>query len=162
VIILRKRLSETIFSPEERIRYFGCEGSFTEDSFSGSEEIDRIDNPRELGGYSETTVMTWNFTSRDACSELRDRLLLDLAFCEAYLNKDIQDFASSIEEYESLVYDRAYKILTGSPAPRSDGSSSDSDRDEMWVNSKTCQMENEAEFLESVMQQCLPYIILIQ
>lgn len=76
-----------------------------------------------------------------------------------YIAFSSESTTSSIEEYESLVYDRAYKILTGSPAPRSDGSSSDSDRDEMWVNSKTCQMENEAEFLESVMQQCLPYII---
>jgi len=150
--------SETIFSPKERIGSFGWEGSVTGDSFSGSKEIDWIENPREFGGYSETTVATWNFTSRDVCSEVRDRLLVDLAFCEAYLDKDIQDFASSIKEYESLVYDRTHRILTGSSAPRGDGSSN-SDSDEMWVNSETCQMENEEEFLESVMQQCLPYII---
>ncbi|HER24103.1 MAG TPA: hypothetical protein ENO17_03515 [Candidatus Atribacteria bacterium] len=152
-------ISETIFSPEERNRSFGWEGSVTGDSFSGSKEIDWIDIPPELGGYSETTVAKWNFTTRDVCSEVGDRLLMELAFCEAYLDKDLQDFASSIKEYESLVYDQAYKILTGSPAPRSDGSSSNSDSDEMWVNPETCQMENEDEFLERVMQQCLPYII---
>jgi len=151
-------ISETISPPTERIRDYAFHGSVTGDSFFGSEEIDRIDTPYEFGGYSETTVVTWNFTARDACPEVRDRLLLDLAFCEAYLDKDIQDFASSIEEYESLVYDRTHRILTGSSASRSDGSSN-SDSDEMWVNSKTCQMENEEEFLESVMQQCLPYII---
>lgn len=150
--------SETIFSPKEKNRYFGCEGSVTGDSFFGSKEIDWIEIPPELGGYHETTVATWNFTAREVCSEVRDRLLLDLAFCEAYLDQDIQDFASSIKEYESLVYDRTYRILTGSSAPRSDGSSN-SDSDEMWVNPETCQMENEDEFLESVMQQCLPYVI---
>ena len=148
--------SETISPPKEKISGFGWEGSVTGDSFSGSKEIDRIEIPREFGCYSETTVATWNFTARDACSEVRDRLLVDLAYCEAYLNKDIQDFASSIKEYESLVDDRVYKILMGKPAPRSDGSPSE---DEMGVNPETCQMENEDQFLERVMQQCLPYII---
>ena len=150
--------SETIFSPYEKNSGFGWEGSVTGDSFSGSKEIDWIEIPREYGGYSETTVATWNFTARDACSEVRNRLLVELAYCEAYLDKDIQDFASSIENYESLVYARTYRILSDSPAPRND-EPSDSNRDEMWVNRKTCKMENEDEFLERVMQQCLPYII---
>jgi len=152
--------SETISPPDEIFRDYVFKGPVTGDSFFGSEEIDRID-PSESRGYSEMTVATWNFTSRDVCSEVHDRLLEDLAYCEAYLDKGIQDFARTIKEYEALVHDLAYEILMGQPPPSRNipPSEDDEDEGEMGVNQKTCQMENEDEFLESVRQQCLPKII---
>ena len=163
---------ETISPPEEIPCEYTFKGPVTGDSFFGSEEIDRIDFPSyepvgykgwntSQASYSKTTVVTWNFTSRDVCPEVLDRLLVDLAYCEAYLDKGIQDFARTIKEYEALVHDLAYEILMGQPPPSRNipPSEDDEDEGEMGVDPKTCQMENEDEFLESVRQQCLPKII---
>lgn len=135
---------------------FIAEVKINGDSISGSKVLGEI-KPEHPGDYQEKTMASWNFTAKDPCQDVYNDLLSDLAFGEAYADKNIQDFADSIKQYEKMVDDRAYKTLHGEPPPREfEGDVAEGD---LGVDPETCELKGKEEYEEKMAEQCKPDII---
>jgi len=134
---------------------FTAEVQISGDSISGSKVLGEI-KPEHPGDYQEKTTAYWDFTAKDSCQDVYDDLNSDLAFGEAYVDKNIQDFAGSIEDYEKMVDDRAYKNLHGVPAPRKEENISETG---LGVNPETCELDKKDEYMEKMAKECKPRII---
>jgi hypothetical protein len=107
-----------ISPPQELLKQFDFGAPFTGLQLKGSEVIDRIQTQE----FVLTETATWDLRGESPCPDIYRQLLQDLAYAEAYAEKSMSDFAGSIEEYEKLVEDRAYKIRYGAAPPRGEDS----------------------------------------
>jgi len=88
------------------------------------------------------------------CPDVYDQLQQDLAYAEAYAEKNVSDFAGSMDEYETLVEDRAYRIRYGVNAPRGEDSAEiDAATDEQGVQ------HGMEELRQKLRAECKPDII---
>jgi len=99
--------------PQELLEQFGFEAPFTGLHLKDSKVIDRVQTEE----FVSTETASWDLRGESPCPDVYRQLLQDLAYAEAYAEKKIADFAGSIEDYEKLVEDRAYKIRYGVNAP---------------------------------------------
>jgi hypothetical protein len=125
------------------------------DSISGSQVVGEM-LPEHPGDYQEKTTAYWDLTAKDPCREVYDDLINDLAYGEAYADKNIQDFAGSIRDFEKMVDDRAFKTIYGRPAPRDE---EDLSVTGLGVNPETCELEGKDEYKEKMARECRPHII---
>ncbi len=109
---------EHIRPPHELLKQFSFEAPFTGLELKGSKIIDRVQTEE----IDSTETASWDLKGESPCPDVYKQLLQDLAYAEAYADRKITDFADSIEEYEKLVEDRAYKIRYGANAPRGEDS----------------------------------------
>jgi hypothetical protein len=134
---------------------FTAEVQINEDSISDSRVIGEI-KPEHPGDYQEKTTASWDFTAKDPCGEVYDDLLNDLAYGEAYGDKNIQDMADSIEDFEKMVDDRSYKTRYGGPAPRGEKELSEMG---LGVDPETCELKNRNEYKDTMARKCKSRII---
>jgi hypothetical protein len=104
--------------PRELRKEFHTEAPFTGLQLKDSKVIDRIETPE----FESTETASWDLKGESPCPDVYDQLQQDLAYAEAYAEKNVSDFAGSMDEYETLVEDRAYRIRYGVNAPRGEDS----------------------------------------
>lgn len=110
------------------------------------------------GHYDETITAEWHFTAKDPCQDVIQQVQTDLAFAEAYADKKIQDFASTLDEYEKLVGDKAYTITHGKPPSRGQGDFEEGGGP--YVDPETCEIVGLEEYRQKLAEKCRPDIII--
>ena len=110
------------------------------------------------GHYDETITATWRFTAEDPCQDVIQQVQTDLAFAEVYADKKIQDFASTLTEYEKLVGDKAYKTIHGKPPSRGQGDFEEEGGP--YVDPETCEIVGLEEYRQKLAEKCTPDIII--
>jgi len=110
------------------------------------------------GHYDETITAEWHFAAKDPCQDVIQQVQTDLAFAEAYADKKIQDFASTLDEYEKLVGDKAYTITHGKPPSRGQGDFEEGGGP--YVDPETCEIVGLEEYRQKLAEKCRPDIII--
>lgn len=110
------------------------------------------------GHYDETITAEWHFSAKDPCQDVIQQVQTDLAFAEAYADKKIQDFASTLDEYEKLVGDKAYTITHGKPPSRGQGDFEEGGGP--YVDPETCEIVGLEEYRQKLAEKCRPDIII--
>jgi len=110
------------------------------------------------GHYDETITAEWRFAAKDPCQDVIRQVQDDLAFAEAYADKKIRDFASTLDEYKNLVGDKAYKIIHGKPPSRGQGDYEEDDSP--FVDPETCEINGLEEYRQKLADSCRPDIII--
>ncbi|MBN1570810.1 MAG: hypothetical protein JXA73_23420 [Acidobacteria bacterium] len=136
--------------PQELLEQFSFEAPFTGLELKGSKVIDRVQTEE----FESTETASWDLKGESPCPDVYRQLLQDLTYAEAYADRKIADFADSIDEYEKLVEDRAYKIRYGANAPRGEDSSEiDASTDEHG------QQSGLEKLMQKLEESCKPDII---
>ncbi|HEC05579.1 MAG TPA: hypothetical protein ENJ12_01895 [Thiolapillus brandeum] len=108
-------------------------------------------------GYEERVVSRWSLEGYSSCDEIYGDLRYALAAADAYSNAKIRDFASTVDEYESLITDRTSKNLTGRPhTPAGPGQPNSQVGNYMATDPKTCKILWQDEFHEAQRKSCQP------
>jgi len=110
------------------------------------------------GHYDETITAEWRFAARDPCQDVIQQVQNDLAFAEAYADKKIQDFASTLDEYKKLIGDKAYTIIHGKPPSRQQGDFEE--EDSPFVDPETCEIVGLEDYRQKLADKCKPDIII--
>lgn len=110
------------------------------------------------GHYDETITAEWRFSAKDPCQDVIRQVQNDLAFAEAYADKKIQDFASTLDEYKNLIGDKAYKIIHGKPPSRQQGDFEE--EDSPFVDPETCEIVGLEDYRQKLADKCKPDIII--
>ncbi|MCK4795663.1 MAG: hypothetical protein KAV87_68680 [Desulfobacteraceae bacterium] len=140
----RKDLSPS--AEEKKRRNDSLQGGLGEDIDEGT------------GHYDETITAEWHFAAKDPCQDVIQQVQTDLAFAEAYADKKIQDFASTLDEYEKLVGDKAYTITHGKPPSRGQGDFEEGGGP--YVDPETCEIVGLEEYRQKLAEKCRPDIII--
>lgn len=110
---------------------------------------------KKPGEITRTLEATWSFKPQgDPCEAVYDLLYQDLAWAEAYNDRDLRGMAKNLSEYKKLVGNRAAQIYGDYLPPGMMGASVS-----MSVNPQTCGIEGLEEAKKLVEKRCLPDVI---